>query len=157
MILEEFLDLLLIRYDDLVSHAEINPTSASISMSIDTLVASLCTKLDETSLIALVGFPKNDFVLEQLNSSQNDSAFWCGDYSPMLGIFENEESKGHRNMGPTGSVILRRRSYEAHGSTAIEARYMSLDCPCTVVEFLDERYGMIQDLRVAGGEGERVA
>ena len=104
-----------------------------------------------------MGFPKNDFVLEQLNSSQNDSAFWCGDYSPMLGIFENEESKGHRNMGPTGSVILRRRSYEAHGSTAIEARYMSLDCPCTVVEFLDERYGMIQDLRVAGGEGERVA
>ena len=42
MILEEFLNLLLIRYDDLVSHAEINPTSASISMSIDTLVASLC-------------------------------------------------------------------------------------------------------------------
>ena len=156
-ILEEFLDLLLIRYDDLVPHVETNPTSASISMSIGTLVASLCTKLDETSLIALVGFPKNDFVLEQLNSSQNDSAFWCGDYAPMLGIFENEQSKGHGNMGLTGSVILRRRSYEAHGSIAIEARYMSLDCSCTVVEFLDERYGMIQDLRVAGGKGKRAA
>jgi hypothetical protein len=190
---EDFVDVLV------VSHPAVgkSPDIAVLRSLVAAAVAPLCHWLDDTSLVALVGFPRHAVLQPLLDASQQQQeqqeqqehgdgrggeatiAGWCGgDYSPILAALdgpaisanEGGDGNGDDDESLLGSLVLRRRSNHAHGAIAIEAHYrrelppspssssspskLSPPAYYTLVEFLDERFGMIQDLRKTNSREE---